>query len=147
MEEKVKEAILDKYPNPIGVYIAGPSGALSSSKKIRFDLLPRTFLERVAKRFELGAHKYPAFNYKQGLEDKEYIIERINHLIQHVNEFLSPLDSEEWDDDNLSAIGWAVAFLMECETTKEGKEVIFQIRRERSARHRVDNRGLKLTQE
>jgi hypothetical protein len=36
---------------------------------------------------------------------------------------------------------------MECETTKEGKEVIFQIRRERSARHRVDNRGLKLTQE
>jgi hypothetical protein len=141
MSKTKKEFFHVKRPDPLQQPIdnqpvaVGQSGALSSSKKIRYDLLPRTFLERIAERFELGTRKYPPFNYKQGLEDKEFIIDRLNHLQEHVQAYLSPKDSDDWNDDNLAGIGWAVSFLMECETTEIGREVIAKIRMERSVRY------------
>ena len=119
------------------LYVPSPSGALSSSSCTRYDLIPRCFTTRVADRFALGAKEYPPFNYKKGLTDKVYIIERINHILQHMQAFISPdIDNltEEWVDDNLAAIAWGVAFLMECETTPKGREIIAEIRTERSVR-------------
>src|SRR5690242_1779148 len=84
-----------------------PSGAKSSGKMKRFDLIPRTFLERIADRYEIGAKKYPPFNYRKGFTDQSYIIDRINHLQNHLQAFFNPLTKEEFEDDNLAGIGWA----------------------------------------
>lgn len=108
------------------------SGAKSSGTFTRFDLIPRVFLERIAKRFEIGAKKYPPFNYRIGFKEKAYVIDRINHLQNHLNAFLNPRNKEELEDDNLAGIGWAVAFLMEAQTTEEGKKIINEIINERS---------------
>jgi Domain of unknown function (DUF5664) len=105
----------------------GASEALSSHVEERWDLIPRPFLHRVAVRFGLGAKKYPPFNFTRGLNDKEYVIDRINHLIYHVNAFLWPITDDEWEDDNLAAIAWGVAFLMLCNPA-----IILEIRKDRS---------------
>jgi len=94
------------------------SNAKSSGKVPRFDLIPRVALEKLARRFELGARKYGEFNYKQAfLDDKDFIIDRLNHLQQHVQALLSPSRANEWDDDNIGAILWAAAMLAELEAT------------------------------
>ena len=107
-------------------------GAQSSGKARRHDLLPRSFTDRITDRFAMGAKKYPAFNYRKGLTDKDYIIERINHMKTHFDAFLSPSSDEEWTDDNIGAIGWCIAFLCECQETPEGRKAIEEIRKERS---------------
>jgi len=110
------------------------SGAKSSGKVTRFDFLPRAFMERVAKRFELGAQKYPPFNYRIGFNDKDFVLDRINHLEAHLQAFLHPRTEEEYNDDNLAGIGWAIAFLMELEETQEGRDLINEIRHEHMGR-------------
>lgn len=104
----------------------GESAALSSYVSTRYDLIPRLFLERVAARFELGTKKYPPFNYSHGLSDKAYIIDRLNHLQEHVQALLWPKNEEELLDDNEAAIGWATAFLTLCD-----KKMLKAIREER----------------
>ena len=107
------------------------SGAQSSGDVARFDLVPRRFLERVARRFGLGAGKYGERKYRTGLRDREFIIERMNHLQQHVQAYLAPQNVEEAMDDNLAAIGWAAAFLCEVEADREGAKILWAIRAER----------------
>lgn len=60
------------------------SGATSSGRKPRYDLIPTWALERIARRFELGAEKYGVDNWQQGLRDREFIFDRINHAIEHL---------------------------------------------------------------
>lgn len=103
------------------------NGAKSTSKVIRMDFLPRTFLERVAKRFELGAVTKGDFNYRKGFSDEEFILDRINHLQVHLQAFLNPQNKAEFEDDQLAAMGWAIAFLMEAQATARGKRTINEI--------------------
>lgn len=109
------------------------SGAMSSGKALRFDLVPRRFLERVAKRFGLGAEKYGERMYRKGLRDRAFIVDRLNHLQGHVQALLAPLNSLELVDDNVGAIGWAAAFLAEVEADAEGCKILEDIRKERGA--------------
>lgn len=60
------------------------SGAKSSGTKPRYDLIPTWALQRIARRFELGAAKYGVDNWKKGLGDREFILDRINHAIDHL---------------------------------------------------------------
>lgn len=107
------------------------SGAQSSGDVARFDLVPRTFLERVARRFGVGAEKYGDMRYRKGLRDREFILERLNHLQQHVQAYLAPQAVTEAVDDNLAAIGWAAAFLCEVEADRVGAQILMRIRAER----------------
>jgi Domain of unknown function (DUF5664) len=107
------------------------SGAQSSGKVERFDLVPRNFLQRVAARFGLGMAKYGERAYRKGLRDRAFIIDRMNHLQQHIQAYVAPQSVGEVMDDNLAAIGWAAAFLCEVEADPVGAQILVKIRAER----------------
>lgn len=107
------------------------SGAESSGVVLRFDLIPRNFLQRLAARFGLGETKYGERAYRKGLRDRAFIIDRLNHLQQHVQAYVAPQTVDEALDDNLAAIGWAAAFLCEVEADRIGAQILFKIRAER----------------
>jgi hypothetical protein len=94
----------------------------------RYDLLPATFLSRVAARFEMGL-RYGEHNYKRGLPFDD----TFNHIIAHLlayrerrKEYFTLLDHEsaplptltEWmavhetDGDDLAAAAWGLAAIM-----------------------------------
>lgn len=60
------------------------SGASSSGMKPRYDLIPTWALRRIAQRFGEGAIKYGEDNWKKGLTDDVFIIDRINHATEHL---------------------------------------------------------------
>jgi hypothetical protein len=97
--------------------VVGKSGAKSSAMMPYFHDIPPEFIRRVANRFGGGHIKYSPevemnLNYRQGLNDPTYVRDRLNHLFNHLLDF-----SENGNkyDDNLGAIGWCAAFLMEVE--------------------------------
>lgn len=126
LQDKITEQLKASVELADATVQPGSSGALSSHTSVRYDLIPRVFLERTGKRYELGAVKYPPFNFSAGLADKAYIIDRMNHLQEHVQALLWPKSKEEVEDDNEAAIAWATAFLMLCD-----KKVLEEIRMER----------------
>lgn len=97
--------------------IVTPSGA-TSSKCPRFDLIPIEAIIRLANRFELGEIKHGHNNWRKGINDKQYILERTCHIIHHAIKFMHKLDHLLPDDgdDDVGAILWGAAFL--CEATK-----------------------------
>ncbi len=117
------------------------SGAQSSAYVERYDLVPRNFLRRVAARFARGAAKYGDLGYRKGLRDREYILDRMNHLQEHVQAYVAPQSVEEATDDNLGAIAWAAAFLCEVEGDRIGAQILMKIRAERGQSIQVHVRG------
>lgn len=63
------------------------SGARSTVKKPRYDLIPQIALEFLANRFGYGASRHGERNYRKGKDDQEFITDRINHLIEHTMKF------------------------------------------------------------
>lgn len=99
------------------------SGAVSS-RIPRYDLIPRAALKRVADRFELGLlkHKERSWNARaanqQCLEDKEFLIARAAHAIDHAYKLIAKLEGflPNDGDDDAAAIAWAGICL--CEGTE-----------------------------
>lgn len=97
-----------------------PSGR-SSSKIPRFDLIPRGALVRIADRFEKGQeiHKERAWNARNSdqasLTDKEWVIARANHVVDHALKLVAKLSGQMADDgdDDAAAIAWGGVFLCE----------------------------------
>ncbi len=99
------------------------SGA-ASSKCPRFDYIPRQALIRVAQRFELGVKNlgdraWNATSANQApLTDREFVIARATHAIDHATKLIDKLIKGEHlidIDDDAAAIAWAGLFL--CEAT------------------------------
>lgn len=77
-------------------------------------MLPFVFLRRIAKRFDLGKEKHGKFNYRKGLEDKEFVLDRLNHAFQHLKFAIDAIEnSEATKDDDLAAVGVNIAMAME----------------------------------
>jgi hypothetical protein len=103
-------------------------GIASSSQQPRWDLIPRQALLRVIKRFELGIErkKEKAWNARSSnqacLLDKEFVISRATHAINHAWALIDKLEGREVDDgdDDAAAIAWSGIFL--CEATRALKE-------------------------
>lgn len=90
------------------------SGATSSENLPPYDLLPMNFLRRVAARFGLGAVKHGRFNYRKGLNDKEFIQDRLNHAFVHLKNAMDTIEAGEiFEDDDLAAVAVNVAMVME----------------------------------
>jgi len=60
------------------------SGAASSGRKPRYDLIPTWALQRIAARFQMGAEKYGENNWQKGASDKAFTLDRLNHAIDHL---------------------------------------------------------------
>ena len=96
----------------------------SSKVTLRLDLVPQTFIARVAKRFTDGAEKYGEYNYRAGLNSPVFIQDRINHMLNHLHLFL--IEGNK-NDDNLAALAWGVAMLMEFEEITIGRDSIRKV--------------------
>lgn len=94
----------------------GKSIAKSSVKSLFYHDVPPELIRRIALRYTEGHQKYGVshtnLNWRIGLNDSEYVADRINHMFQHMLNFLSDGDVL---DDNLGAIAWSVGFLCEVE--------------------------------
>lgn len=92
------------------------SGAASSEKLPPYDLLTLNFQNRVARRLEVGASKYGRFNYRKGLQDKEFIMDRLNHAFKHLKIAMDAIEQGEIvEDDDLAGVAVNVMFAMEYE--------------------------------
>jgi hypothetical protein len=92
------------------------SGARSSAKAPRYDLIKSSLLDRLAARLELGASKYGENNYQKGLADKEFLADRYNHILAHL---LAYKTDGCKNDDNLAAAAFGIMLLMEAETVEK----------------------------
>lgn len=114
--EKPKRSI-EKEKNKV---TTGKSDAFSSKKSLYYHDIPPEFYRRVALRHTVGHQKYnddPTpitmnLNWRIGLDDPLYVMDRLNHMFEHMIDFLENGNSK---DDNLGAIGWCICFLMEAE--------------------------------
>lgn len=92
--------------------ISTQSGAKSSKEALYYHLLSPHFIRRCTERKTVGGKKYGMVQWRQGINDAEYVRDRYNHLWEHLLAYASEGDSK---DDNLGAIAWAVECLMEVE--------------------------------
>lgn len=97
-------------------FVRSRNGAKSSFNALYFHDIPPELIRRAAKRYTDGHKKYGVgtynLNWRTGLDDIEYVMERFNHLWEHLLNFLEDGNDK---DDNLGAIVWCCAFLMEVE--------------------------------
>lgn len=98
-------------------------GIAASSKGPPFHLIPTVALERIAERFELGIERKGArawnavSNNQSCLLDREFLIERLSHVIHHSLKLRDKLASGSSiggleDDDDAGAIAWGGVFIL-----------------------------------
>ena len=76
-----------------------------------FSQIPLEALVSLARRYELGAKKHGKDNWRPGIKDKSYCIERLNHVINHAFTLIGKLEGriENDGDDDAGAILWGGA--------------------------------------
>lgn len=96
------------------------SGATSSEKVPSYNLLPINFLDRVASRGDLGAVKHGKFNYRKGLHDKDFILDRLNHAIKHIRIAQDLIESDlGFEDDDLGGAAFNIMMAMEYQVAND----------------------------
>jgi hypothetical protein len=89
------------------------AGARRSEIKPRYDLIPSLALERLARRYALGASKYGEHNWQKGLPLSDTYNHAIEHLLKAKEIMLSgELFPGETPDDDLAAAMWGLCTLM-----------------------------------
>lgn len=80
------------------------SGAKSSGNKPPYECLTIDLIRRAALRMQLGMH-YGKHNWKKGSEDKGFIVDRLNHAIEHLIKAQSEIENDiPMTDDDLAAV-------------------------------------------
>jgi hypothetical protein len=100
------------------------SGAMSSGRKPRYDLIPTQALRRIANRFEEGVDKYGQDNWRKGIHDTMWLLDRTNHAIEHLKKIQANLHSGLTQislDDDAAAVAWAAIIIMEAESERAPK--------------------------
>jgi len=89
------------------------SGASSSGHKPPYECLTIIFLKRAALRMQKGLH-YGKHNWKKGAKDKQFILDRLNHAIEHLVKAANEIDNDiVYNDDDLAAVVVNCMFAME----------------------------------
>lgn len=124
--------VLEQETDEQKIVAGKKSEAMSSHQALFYHDIPPELLRRIAKRYTGGHVKYSKeitmnLNWRMGLNDPHYVMDRLNHMIGHMVEFL---DTGNQNDDNLGAIAWCAGFLMEVERLhpKVLKQIIGQSR-------------------
>lgn len=85
------------------------SGATSTKQKVDYTLIPPEGLECMGERYTLGAAKHGRNNWRKGIDDEEFRLARISHLIEHALKYADRGNTD--GDDNLGAILWGASVL------------------------------------
>lgn len=86
--------------------------AASSHRALFFNLISPHTLRRLAKRKTGGGIKYGIVQWRQGINDAEYVADRFNHLWEHLLDFM---ERGNVNDDNIGGMLWALDALSEVE--------------------------------
>jgi len=93
---------------------------MSSGTKPPYHLIPAYAMARIANRFGLGSAKYGENNWKKGVTDYAFILDRINHATEHLinlkEQVMAARDGgtvETFDDDDCAAVILNAIFVME----------------------------------
>lgn len=92
------------------------SGAASSDRKPEYRLVPFSLIRRTGDRLTEGARKYGEWNWQKGLDDRAFMMDRANHLIEHAYRAIDKLQRGTFgdtDDDDLGGVAANLAFLIE----------------------------------
>lgn len=116
MNEALRQAYNESEGHPEQVLMAG--GIIASSKIPPFHLIPTIALERIAERFQLGIERKgdkswnALSNNQDALKDKQFLIERMSHIIHHAMKLRDKLASglPLTGDYDASAIAWGGIF-------------------------------------
>lgn len=86
-----------------------------TSEVPRLDLIPYAALVSLARRYEKGIVRYGRDNWRKGLSDRDYVLERAAHVLNHTAILIEKLQGLRPDDgdDDAGAILWGGAFLVE----------------------------------
>jgi hypothetical protein len=90
----------------------GSSVAASSHRALFFNLISPYTIRRLAERKTVGGKKYGIVQWRQGMNDAEYVADRFNHLVEHLLNFM---DTGNAHDDNIGGMLWALDCLSEVE--------------------------------
>lgn len=132
--EKVENSVMNH--GIAGQQHVSESGATSSHVPLRYDLIPRQLLECSALRYTVGVEKHTERGYHRGLADRDFIINRINHIQEHWMKLLHPnsnsLDVEDFPTRegvwaNIGAMIWGLGFLLEVADNDEGAKILGEI--------------------
>lgn len=94
------------------------SGAKSSGNIPPYECLTIEFLRRAAERMRLGFH-YGKHNWKKGAKDKQFILDRLNHAMEHLVKAAHEIDNDTpMTDDDLAAVVVNCMFAMEYQKQK-----------------------------
>lgn len=109
-------------PNENDDKITHPSGA-TSSFVYDFAQIPLGALKSIAKRFMLGEKKHGRGNWRKGLGNESYTIERLNHIIFHCYKLINKIEGnlQADGDDDAGAIAWGGCFAVEAVAALEAK--------------------------
>jgi len=90
----------------------GSSPAESSHRALFYNLISPHTIRRLAQRQTVGGIKYGLVQWRQGINDAEYVADRFNHLFNHLMNFM---DNGNTEDDNIGGMLWALNALSEVE--------------------------------
>lgn len=94
------------------------SGAQSSEQKPWYHLVPfDVFMARLAERYRHGVQDkgYVEDNWRKGLNERAFILDRANHTIEHLHKAVEKIRLGNFStlpDDDLAAVLWGTIFLM-----------------------------------
>lgn len=92
--------------------LVGKTGAQSGRRALMFHLVSPYTIRRLAERKTVGAIKYGSCQWRRGINDVEYVTDRVNHLWTHLCDFMENGNDR---DDNLGAMLWGLDALIEVE--------------------------------
>lgn len=92
-------------------------GATSSTQVERRELIPKSAIDAMGRRYALGAERHGVNNWRAG--GAEFRLSRINHLLDHIYEYL-----EHGGRENTDAIICNAAMLCEFEEKEAYKGVV-----------------------
>lgn len=93
----------------------------AKSDREPFDLtqIPYEAEKRLGAIFKEGEVKYGRMNWRQGVGDKGYQLERANHALKHLRIYVHLLETGEYlgkdDEDDLAKVAWFCCTQMELE--------------------------------
>jgi len=123
-EVEVKDSTSDMSVRDMSVRDMSMSESEDKAKTevLEFDLtqIPLESLIRVGRVFKEGEKKYGKDNWLKGVKDVEYQIERCNHAIKHLYEYVKMLRYRDRSrEDDLAKVMWFCCTQIEIERLEE----------------------------